>query len=130
MNTRTHHGRAAWSDRRVQVRGCGWEGVEDSQKGHRVHFQVVALGRSVDTRSLSEHPTKDSFRGRWRGLCWGGGRGLGVGMGVSEKEGGEGWCLVEGGRVGDLSVPDAGCWVWVGKVQCLIFLPGSAILLM
>ena len=48
------------------------------KRGHRVHFQVVALSRSVDTTALSEHPTKESFRGAVEGFVLGWGEWVGI----------------------------------------------------
>lgn len=48
------------------------------KKGHRVHFQVVALSKTANTTALSEHPTKESFRGAVEGFVLGWGEWVGI----------------------------------------------------
>jgi hypothetical protein len=48
------------------------------KKGHRVHFQVVALSKTADTTALSEHPTKECFRGAVEGFVLGWGEWVGI----------------------------------------------------
>lgn len=45
---------------------------------HRVHFQVVALSGTVDSGSLGEFPTKESFQGAAEGLVMGWGEWVGI----------------------------------------------------
>jgi hypothetical protein len=49
---------------------------------HRIHFQVIALSRTVDTGSLSEFPTIRSFYGTSEGAVLG----WGEWVGIYEKE--------------------------------------------
>jgi len=53
------------------------------KSGHRIHFQVIALSRTVDSGSLSEHPTVGSFRGETDGAVLGWGEWVGI---YDEKE--------------------------------------------
>lgn len=48
------------------------------KRGNRIHYQVVALSKSVDTTALSEHPTKESFRGAVEGFVLGWGEWVGI----------------------------------------------------
>ena len=48
------------------------------KRGHRIHFQVVALSGTVDGGSLSEFPTVGSFRGAAEGKVVGWGEWVGV----------------------------------------------------
>lgn len=68
--------------------------------GHRIHFQVVALGRSVDRGSLSEFPSISSFYGACEGAVLGWGEWVGIydeGMGFvgGGEEGKDGEGVVE-----------------------------------
>ncbi|KAE9376031.1 hypothetical protein N431DRAFT_437426 [Stipitochalara longipes BDJ] len=45
---------------------------------HRIHFQVIALSRTVDSGSLSEFPTVGSFRGESDGAVIGWGEWVGI----------------------------------------------------
>lgn len=45
---------------------------------HRIHFQVLALSKPVDSGSLSEYPTKASFRGATEGSVVGWGEWVGI----------------------------------------------------
>jgi hypothetical protein len=45
---------------------------------HRVHFQVIAVSKSVDTGSLSEFPSVASFRGAVEGFVLGWGEWVGI----------------------------------------------------
>jgi hypothetical protein len=45
---------------------------------HRIHFQIVALSKSVDENELSEHPTRESFNGAVEGRVLGWGEWVGV----------------------------------------------------
>lgn len=45
---------------------------------HRVHFQVVALSGTLDSGSLSEFATKESFQGAAEGLVMGWGEWVGI----------------------------------------------------
>ena len=45
---------------------------------HRIHFQIVALSKSVDILELSEHPTRESFSGAVVGKVLGGGEWVGL----------------------------------------------------
>jgi len=45
---------------------------------HRIHFQVIALARTVDSGSLSEFPSKSSFCGAAEGAVLGWGEWVGV----------------------------------------------------
>jgi hypothetical protein len=48
------------------------------KSGHRIHFQVIAMARTVDSRSLSEFPTIHSFYGASEGSVLGWGEWVGV----------------------------------------------------
>jgi hypothetical protein len=48
------------------------------KRGHRIHFQVVALRGTVDGGSLSEFPTVGSFRGAAEGKVVGWGEWVGI----------------------------------------------------
>jgi hypothetical protein len=45
---------------------------------HRIHFQVIALARTVDSGSLSEFPTTNSFHGEAEGAVIGWGEWVGI----------------------------------------------------
>lgn len=45
---------------------------------HRIHFQVIALARTVDSGSLSEFPTTGSFHGEAEGAVIGWGEWVGI----------------------------------------------------
>jgi len=45
---------------------------------HRIHFQVIALSRTIDTGSMSEFPTIPSFSGACEGSVMGWGEWVGI----------------------------------------------------